>query len=73
MAADSAFKYGKDYPGTTLTTEYALNFVMNPDAYIKTFYRSYAVPSGISSPDPTMAVAVPELSDIFGLEIRIKI
>ena len=62
------FKYGEKHPGTSFTNELNLG-----NDYFSIFYRSYFVPSGISSTDPSMARTVSTSSDLFGLTLAIKI
>lgn len=69
----SNFKLGKDYPGTSLTTEFSFGKHLNTNSLASVFYRSYLVPSGISSKDPALAVVVPEISNIFGINFSLMI
>jgi hypothetical protein len=64
----SDFKYGENHPGTSLTHEIDLG-----NETINLFYRSYFVPSGISSADPTMARNIATTSDLLGFAISLKI
>lgn len=62
------YKYGENYPGTSLTHEIDL-YTEN----INLFYRSYFVPSGLSSTDPTMVRTIAASSDLMGISFSIKI
>jgi len=67
------FSYGKDYPGTSLTYEFGLNFLASNFSTLRGFYRGYIVPSGISSTDPSFAVSVPEFSSLLGISLSMQI
>ena len=60
--------YGADHPGTSLTNELSVS-----NDYFSLFYRSYFVPSGISSTDPGMARNISSSSDLIGIVFGIMI
>jgi len=68
MVLTGDYKYGGDYPGTSLTQEIDL-YTENIDL----FYRSYFVPSGLSSADPTMVRTISTSSDLMGVSFSIKL
>lgn len=68
----SNLKYGKDNPGTSITTELSLLGKISEKASVRGFYRTYAVPSQVSSTDPQFAIAVPSLSSLLGIEFGLN-
>ncbi len=60
-------KYGQDHPGTSITNEFNIG-----NDLLNLFYRSYFVPSGISSTDPSMARNISPSSDLLGLSFNLK-
>lgn len=69
----SDFKIGEDHAGTSQTSQIMFSYKLYPSATIKTFYRVYAVPSGLSSKDPLLSESVPTLSDLWGLTVGINL
>jgi len=67
-ALASDLKYGTDHPGTSITNELALS-----SDNISLFYRSYFVPSGVSSADPALAKNISTSSDLIGMTFSIVI
>ncbi|MBI5700256.1 S-layer homology domain-containing protein [Candidatus Saganbacteria bacterium] len=72
MALNGAFKYGKEYPGTTWSSELGIIYKLNQTA-LSSFYKSLAAPSGISSINQTLATTVPELSSFVGVKASISL
>lgn len=68
----SGFKYGKEYNGTSFTSEIGLEFSPSYFSKIRGFYRTYSVPSKISSFDPSISAVVPEFSNALGLSATFK-
>ena len=60
------FKYGDNFPGTSQTTEFSIGTDL-----VTLFYRSYFVPSGISSTDPALAQTVATASDVTGVSLTL--
>ncbi|HTY13444.1 MAG TPA: S-layer homology domain-containing protein [Candidatus Omnitrophota bacterium] len=63
----SGLKYGEEYPGTSITNEFTVG-----NDNLNLFYRSYFVPSGISSTDPTMSRNIAPATDLIGLDLGLK-
>jgi hypothetical protein len=59
--------YGAAYPGTSQTMEFSVG-----NELINFFYRTYYVPSGISSTDPAIARAVATSSDLTGVYLTLS-
>ncbi len=69
----SDLKLGKDYAGTSLTTEIGLNYSFSSAIKTIVYYRNYFVPSKASSKDPAISIPVPELSDYLGISFSVNI
>lgn len=66
-------KLGADSIGSSLTSEIGLKYDLTPRASFYTYYRAFNTPSGQSNIDPSLSINVPQMSDIFGVEVRLII
>ena len=73
VVAAPSLKFGKDFPGTSLTYELGLAFSPAENVSFYSYYRAFSVPSKISDMDPNLSTAVPEISDYIAIEMRIVI
>lgn len=67
------YKYGKDYPGTSLTTEFDFLVSAGQNTVVKLFYQGFFVPSGLNYADPTLAAAVPTKTNVIGLGVLVNL
>ncbi|NQU17771.1 MAG: S-layer homology domain-containing protein [Candidatus Saganbacteria bacterium] len=67
------YRYGKNYPGTSLTSKFDIILDLNQNSKIIFFYKNFDVPSGTNYTDPAIASSVPIRSDLigFGLEAEL--
>ncbi|OGC03750.1 hypothetical protein A2276_07835 [candidate division WOR-1 bacterium RIFOXYA12_FULL_43_27] len=67
------YKYGKDYPGTSLTSEFNFLISAGKNTVLKLFYQGFFVPSGLNYADPTLAVSVPTKTNVVGLGVLVNL
>ena len=73
MVMTDNFQYGVNYAGTTWTSELGLKYFSSNILALRSFYRIYSAPSGLSSPDANIAISVPIFSDLIGIEATISL